>query len=118
MKRVSREEVPELVDAELRRAVSPTSRVERKGPTRWEVISEAELGDARWGSLRSYEVYAHGHDVVITHSNTDAGALTVARLTRTATIIRVEVHPIFSITLAECFRHVFECNEPNFYGLT
>ncbi len=118
MRPLSCEEVPGVVDAELRRAVPSTWRVERKGRTRWEVIPDAVAAEAACSPLRSYEVHALGHDVVVTHGNTDAGALTVERLARAATMIRVEVHPICAITLADCLRHVFARNAPNVYGFT
>jgi hypothetical protein len=102
-----------FVERELRRALPAGWTAERSGGC-WIVTVD------RSGGWRSYEVRLDPGSlwIIVTHGNTDAGAMRLERLMLRATVIPLEGLPFVGMDLARCFAHLFASEPPNRWGLT
>jgi hypothetical protein len=118
MRVLTPDELLELVDEALREATDDRWLITRRGARAWSVEPPREWHPDAFGSRRMYAVQVDEHSVVVSHSNTDAGAITLDRVVRSASLVEVRFHPIFSITLADVFAFIFEQHPPDVHGLT
>jgi hypothetical protein len=111
------EDVCTLVDQELQRVLPVGWSAIRHSATTWAIRPPHGWLDAV-GPEQVYEVEVFGTRVLVTHENTDAGALHVTKLLQRATVIDVAVHPVGFWSLGELLWEVFRTRAPNRYGLT
>lgn len=111
-------ELPDLVDAELARVVREPWRVERLARGVWEVRPPHGWGGQRVG-WPYYRVLVAEQLVVVTHGNSDAGAMHVGKLAQRATLVEAPADPLlFDARLGELLRRIFDTEPPNLEGLT
>lgn len=118
MRRVAEAELPDVVDAELRRVLDASWIVERLAHGEWQLRPPPSWARAPSGSPY-YRVLACGAAVVITHGNSDAGAFTDDKLVQRATLVEGGLDPAPSgARLGELILRVLRKEPPNVEGLT
>lgn len=112
--------VPDEVGRELVAAAPLAWRTLQTAPRRWEVHPTGEVARTAPKVCFHVELTPDDRWVLVFHGNTDAGAVTPARLLLQCTAVSTDTLrlPVAALGLRACLADIFARREPDRYGLT